>query len=274
MTKTAADELSKIYKAEWRLEGEDISHIHAGYWRSDTPIEAIKAACENYMQEIIQGINIESGQRILDIGCGTGAAALFMAERHGCIVSGVDIIPLHIESVQKVIAKRRLEDKINAVCADILDLDFPEGEFDYIMALESMHHIHDKKTLFKKIGKWLKHGGCFLFSEMALHNRCSWLSGQLAGFMTGSRYLEQIDRYEEYLKEAGLNPVDMRDVTPQTLIKAHEWSERDGHRRLMEYLGATNGRGIAYALPIFLWLTMRSLRKSHWGLHFCRARKK
>jgi magnesium-protoporphyrin O-methyltransferase len=78
-----------------------------------------------------------AGQRLLDAGCGTGAAALAAAAR-GASVVGVDVSPSLIG-----IARERTSTNIGAcairfVTGDMLDGSL--GEFDHVLAMDSLIH--------------------------------------------------------------------------------------------------------------------------------------
>jgi cyclopropane fatty-acyl-phospholipid synthase-like methyltransferase len=231
----------------------------------------MEIAHRNYLSEVAKDLAIRPEDRLLDIGCGTGATAIKLVRQHGCRVYGVDIVQLHIEAAKRAVASCELEDRIELACADIRDLELPRAGFDHVISLECLYHLPDKAALFHKVYEALKPGGRFVFSELVLHRSCPWLSRQLAEFMSGSRYLERIDCYPAMLAAAGLKLLDERDVSAQTLISAHRWSALQGHRLAIDYIRVTNGKYVAFAVPLFFRLAVRGVRQGHWGLHFIHA---
>ena len=106
---------------------------------SDAPVSGIRAtvrAGRDRMRDLLlaQLPADLTGCRVLDAGCGTGAAAVAMAER-GAEVVGVDISPALID-----IARRRmpdhLADRITWVAGDMLEAT--TGSFDHAIAMDSM----------------------------------------------------------------------------------------------------------------------------------------
>lgn len=106
---------------------------------SDAPVSGIRAtvrAGRDRMRDLLlaQLPADLTGCRVLDAGCGTGAASVAMAER-GAEVVGVDISPALID-----IARRRmpdhLADRITWVAGDMLEAT--TGSFDHAIAMDSM----------------------------------------------------------------------------------------------------------------------------------------
>src|SRR5688500_13200612 len=79
------DELDRVYREVW---GE---HVHHGLWRTgrESPTEAVEA-----LVELVAG---EAGVRpacdAVDIGCGYGATARYLAAKYGARVTGLTITP-------------------------------------------------------------------------------------------------------------------------------------------------------------------------------------
>jgi cyclopropane fatty-acyl-phospholipid synthase-like methyltransferase len=83
------------------------------------------------------------GARVLDVGCGTGETALFLASR-GHEVVGVDAVPLAIDAARAKAEERGVETKF--VAGDVLDtLPWLEGRpFDAIVDVGFFHALSDE----------------------------------------------------------------------------------------------------------------------------------
>jgi tocopherol O-methyltransferase len=77
------DELDRFYREVW---GE---HVHHGYWA--TGRESAEQAAEALVDLVAARLGPVPGQRWCDIGCGYGATARLLAERHGLEVTGVTV---------------------------------------------------------------------------------------------------------------------------------------------------------------------------------------
>jgi ubiquinone/menaquinone biosynthesis C-methylase UbiE len=98
--------------------------------------------------------------RILDVGCGTGENALFLAE-NGCSVSGVDIAHRAIELAREKAKKRHLH--VDFSVCDVLTLGscFREGEFDTVIDSGLFHTLEDEErpVYVKQVDRVLKDNG-------------------------------------------------------------------------------------------------------------------
>ncbi len=87
------DRLSFLYQLLW---GE---HIHHGYWEDN---ESVGRAQIQLMERLAEKAAIPVGASVLDIGCGLGGSAFWLAEQYNCRVTGLTISP-----VQARIATRK-----------------------------------------------------------------------------------------------------------------------------------------------------------------------
>jgi sarcosine/dimethylglycine N-methyltransferase len=109
----------------------------------------------------------EAGMTVLDIGCGVGGPARFLAETYGCRVSGVDLTPDYIE-VARVLSERcRMTDVTDFCVANALDLPFDNGAFDLVWTQNVSMNIEDKAAFYGEICRVLKPGGRLASAEVA-----------------------------------------------------------------------------------------------------------
>ena len=100
------------------------------------------------------------GMRLLELGCGSGAAADYIAGR-----AKVDIVCVTNSPVQEDICKRKFEKhggRARVVVADFDYLNFPEDSFDAIYAFESIGYSKDVDAWLARCWRMLKPGGRLL----------------------------------------------------------------------------------------------------------------
>lgn len=95
----------------------------------------------------------QPGERILDLGCGTGQLTQAIAEA-GADVTGLDGSPEMIE------AARRRFPNLALVLADAADFDFPE-RFDAVFSNAVLHWMKEPVRVVERISRSLRHGGRF-----------------------------------------------------------------------------------------------------------------
>lgn len=119
------------------------------------------------------GLNINDlkGKKVLDAGCGTGELSLFMA-KSGAIVEGVDISDGSLNYARKRAEEERL-DNISFTKKSLLDGEFPQNYYDYIISHMVLHHTPNAEQSFSNIAKALKPGGRIYIRLFFLWGRMS-----------------------------------------------------------------------------------------------------
>jgi SAM-dependent methyltransferase len=150
---------------------------------------------ESKRRFVNEHVRAEVGDKVLDIGCGTGALRLLMPRR--LVYLGVEIDPSYVE-----VARSRLGDDGEVVCADIGAFDFPVGrEFDLAIAYGVFHHLDDRtaRLAVDVAAMALGNGGRFVMSEPC------WVPGQgpferLLMRLDRGRFVRTIDDYAALVK--------------------------------------------------------------------------
>ena len=101
------------------------------------------------------------GDHVLDIGCGIGGAARFMASETGCRVTGLDLTPEFIETAQRLTEKTGLGANVNFEVASALHMPFADGAFDKAITLHVAMNIQDRAGLYGEIARVVKRGATF-----------------------------------------------------------------------------------------------------------------
>jgi len=78
--------------------------------------------------------------RALDLGCGYGRAALFMA-RHGWFVDGVDFVDRAVEVARERAEAAGLTDRVHYHHGDVADLAFLAGPYDFALDVGTFHSL-------------------------------------------------------------------------------------------------------------------------------------
>lgn len=102
--------------------------------------------------------------RVLDLGCGQGRDALFIA-RKGHTVLGVDVSATGI--AQMLAAAREEGLAVSGVVADIVEFE-PEGPYDVVLLDRVLHMLPDDDTRFAVLEKACRHtspGGFILIAD-------------------------------------------------------------------------------------------------------------
>jgi ubiquinone/menaquinone biosynthesis C-methylase UbiE len=103
----------------------------------------------------LAALELQPGDRLLDVGCGTGAA-LRVATPLVARAIGLDLAPGMIEEAQRLAA-----DLPNAefVVADAEELPFADGEFTAVLCSTSIHHYPQPRQAVREMARVLAPGG-------------------------------------------------------------------------------------------------------------------
>ena len=113
-------------------------------------------------------ISLTPDSRVLDIGCGTGGPARYLAHTFGCRVDGIDLTPELIEAGQVLTERCGLSDWVTLQLGDALDLPYSDQAFDVVWCQNVTMNIADKAGFLTSVYRVLKPGGVFSSTEFSL----------------------------------------------------------------------------------------------------------
>ena len=156
--------------------------------------------------EIVERAGIKPGERVLDVGCGTGAQTLPAAEVAGPgSVAGVDPSPDMLERAREKAAKKGLE--IDFRSAAIEKLPFDDQQFDVVLSSFMLHHLPEDvmRSGFGEIKRVLKPDGRLLAVDFTSGRS---LIGRVMGLLGHAHKLEGLNGIKSTLVEAGFSSVE------------------------------------------------------------------
>lgn len=95
-----------------------------------------------------------AGERVLDIGCGTGLALAAIAGRADARLTGIDPSPLMVQ-----VAQERLGAQADIRCASIECMDFPPASFDAVLMLNMLYFCPPGIDAMQQVHRVLRPGG-------------------------------------------------------------------------------------------------------------------
>ena len=116
-------------------------------------------------QRLIELIEPGPGDEVLDVGCGVGIFAAFLAEKIGCRVVGVDITPQMIERAQERAERKGVAKLLDFRIADMHALPFEDGWFNAAIAESVLTFSADKAHVVNELVRVVKPGGMVAFTE-------------------------------------------------------------------------------------------------------------
>ena len=128
-------------------------------WQQFAPVDQFHVGGLEATQALAAALAPSQGESVLDVGCGFGGPARFLAATRGCQVTGLDLTPEYIEIARMLTAKTDLSPLLRFVQGDALALPFADASFDHAWTQHVAMNIADKTGLYREIGRVLKPGG-------------------------------------------------------------------------------------------------------------------
>ncbi len=121
---------------------------------------------------IIEGSGIKTGQRVLEIGCGSGGFTTFVARAVGPTgqVEALDIQSAMLSQLEKKLALPENQDIQNITLhqASAYELPFEDGILDMVYMITVLPEIPDQSRALVEIRRVLKPGGILAVSELLM----------------------------------------------------------------------------------------------------------
>ena len=146
-----------------KAAGKDINNLTI---KDLAPVDAFHIRGVEATKELASLIKIKPGYKILDVGCGIGGTARYLANNYECFVTGIDITEEYCKAAAELSNLLNLEDKTEFRHADAIDLPFENDSFDIVWSEHVQMNIKNKHKLYREIYRVLKPGGKLIFYDV------------------------------------------------------------------------------------------------------------
>jgi cyclopropane-fatty-acyl-phospholipid synthase len=149
-----------------------LTYSCAYFERREDPAADLDAAQEAKLDLICRKLDLQPGQRLLDIGCGWGSLISFAAERYGVEAVGVTLSQRQADEANRRAALAGFGDRVRAEVRDYRDLG-PLGPFDAVASVGMFEHVGASNLgpYFRAAFDALKPGARFLNHGIATTRR-------------------------------------------------------------------------------------------------------
>src|SRR5215472_4361341 len=148
-------------------------------------------------------LGLDARSRVLDIASGKGTSALFLAERFGCEVVGVDYSGPNVEQANVAAAAKGLDARVSFRSGDAERLPVADSSFDAIIFECAFCTFPDKPAAAHEFSRVLREGGVVGLSDLT---RGSVLPKELDGLLAWIACIadaQPLENYIQYLRDAG-----------------------------------------------------------------------
>lgn len=215
----------RVTRAWQLLLGDD---LHFGHF--ENPQAPLSTATARLTLQMAEWAQLQEDAGVLDVGCGIGGPALFLAEKVGCHVTGISTSRVGVQ-----LAASRAEAVKLSHLAEFFDRDgmangFPDRSFDYVWIMESSHLMERKDFLIAESRRVLRPRGILVLCDVIIRTPIPFqeLVRNLAEFenlnsVFGKQHVESLSAYAQVAERGGLRVLRSEDISEAVLPTLEHW---------------------------------------------------
>ncbi|WP_394833363.1 methyltransferase domain-containing protein [Pendulispora rubella] len=207
-------------------------HMHFGLFANQD--DSLAKATVGMVDFAVAGCGLGKHSHVLDVGCGSGSAAIYLHEKFGCRVTGISTSARGIELARKNAVGRG--DAFEFVVADALRTGLPAESCDMVFIMETACHVRDLLALMRESLRVLKPGGRLVITDPVARKD---LAGHIAFMlMNGPRlvpmkfawgpgiHMRNPGTYAMHCHQAGFRTVELIDLSEHVKPSMDRWEQR------------------------------------------------
>jgi cyclopropane fatty-acyl-phospholipid synthase-like methyltransferase len=160
---------------------------------------------------LAEALHLDATSTVLDIGCGMGGTARYLAATFGCKVTGIDLTPEYVSVGSELNANLGLSDQVNLSVASATDLPNEDNTFDRACMLHVGMNIADKKAVMMEAARVVRPGGYFGVYDVMLTGNDDIVFPVAWADTSATSFVAPISDYTDALGAAGFDVVSVED---------------------------------------------------------------
>jgi cyclopropane-fatty-acyl-phospholipid synthase len=193
-------------------------------------VETLEEAQRAKLDLICRKLELQEGQRMLDIGCGWGSLGIHAASEYGVEVLGITLSPRQAELAQQRAEEAGVGDRAKFEVADYRDL--ADDSFDAVASIGMVEHVGGSQAdeYGRQVARVLKPGG------RVLNHGIAWIPATEEGFHVGGdfsdRYVfadgevQNLSRMQLSFERAGLETLHIENLHSDYAETLRHWAQR------------------------------------------------
>ena len=176
-------------------------------------------------RHIAAKLNLESGQKVLDIGSGWGSLAMHMAENHGVTVTGLTLSAEQLRVAQATARQRGLGERVEFRLEDYRE---HAGTYDRIVSVGMFEHVGKPHyaAFFDKVAASLATDGVALLHTIASKAPPEPVNPWIRRYIFPGGYIPSLSDIAPFVERAALTSADIEVLRTHYALTLRAWNER------------------------------------------------
>jgi len=207
------------------------------------------------LEQMMTLANVSKDTVVLEIGCGAGGTAIWIAKKFGCRVVATELNPHGLDTGRKLAAEAGVNVTFQLIDGS-MPLPYEDNSFDVVFCNDTMCHIPNRAKVLEDWRRVLKPGGFVVYTDAMV------VTGPVSSdeFRTrasiGKYYYQALGDNEKAIKLSGLKVVEAIDTSGAASQVAKRW--HDSRAKYKQELNEPEGN--YQGLQKFTW-TVHTLLK-------------
>lgn len=206
---------------------DDDMQYSCAYWPS--PEMTLEAAQLAKKEHIAAKLNLETGQQVLDVGCGWGGTALYLNRKFNVEVLGITLSQEQLKVAQERAQKAGVSDKVRFELIDYRDLaERDAGKFDRIVSIGMFEHVGSAhfKTFFRCAANLMTDEGVMLLHTIGRMGGPGTTDAFTRKYIFPGGYIPALSETLEASEPYRLMATDIETLRLHYALTLREWYKR------------------------------------------------
>ncbi|MBN1935542.1 MAG: class I SAM-dependent methyltransferase [Anaerolineae bacterium] len=195
-------------------------------------------------QALIDLCGVDQNSRVLEVGCGAGATACYLAKTYGCHVVGIDLREAMVELARERAQKEGVAGQVQFRAASATNLPFDSGTFDVVFCESVLSFVDDKGRAIAELARVAAPGGRVgLNEEIWLKPPPEDLAGYAGFIWDADLEAFAVEQWQAWMIDAGLGDL---------VVKTFKFDARREATQVKRYRASDMWRMVWRTLTLYL----------------------
>lgn len=227
-------------------------------------------AMEHTNEIMAQAVQLTTETRLLDLGCGYGSTARYLAANFGCQITATNISETELELAWDRTLEAGLENQIEYEYGDFHDLIYADDSFHVVWSQEAFLHAADKSKVLSECRRVLLPGGTLVFTDILVRTGTAQEDKARIYDRVKSPDMWDLPDYQSALEGLELDVLRMEDWS-EHVARSYDWVREEVVKNREKLLRLVNAETIDSTVEALrFWVEAATEGKIGWAFFVAR----